>query len=90
MNSIIGDVTRETLSLMYKEARKTKNQQKIKVIFDIVGNIAMKRIQPYFYAIMAILVLLFLMNCFQFFYYIRAIMRYKIDLGVTDIHREYA
>ncbi len=71
MNSLLSALTSETLTFLYKEARRDKNQKKLSFIINTLINIAMQRIQVYMYAIMAILIILFLMNCFQFFYYIK-------------------
>jgi hypothetical protein len=71
MNSVLGSLTNETLSFLYKETRRKKNQKRISFVINTLIDIAIKRIQPYMYAIMAVLVVLFLMNCFQFLYYIR-------------------
>jgi hypothetical protein len=71
MDSIFGDVTKQALSLLYKETRSKKNQKKITYVIDTLVSIAIQRIQPYLYAIMAVLVIIFLMNCFQFFYYVK-------------------
>lgn len=73
LNSIIGDITHDTVRLIYKEARKKRNQRKIAYVINLIADMATSQAQPYFYAIMAILVLLFLMNCFQFFFYVRYI-----------------
>lgn len=77
MNSILGDVTRETLSFLYKETHRKKNKKRITYIINTLVDIAIKRIQPYLYVIMAVLIILFLINCFQFFYYIRLIISNK-------------
>lgn len=76
MNALLGSFTNETLSLLYKEARREKNQKRISFIINTLLDIAIRRIQPYMYAIMAVLVVLFLMNCFQFFYYIKFAKQY--------------
>lgn len=76
MQSIIGSITNETLSFLYKEMRRKQNQKRIAFILNTLIDIAIKRIQPYMYAIMGVLVVLFIMNCFQFFYYIRLTKQY--------------
>jgi hypothetical protein len=78
MNSLLGAFTNETLSLLYKETRRKKNQKRISYIINTLIDISIKRIQPYMYAIMAVLVVIFLMNCFQFVYYIRLTKHYAV------------
>lgn len=75
MNSLVSDVTRETLSFAYKELCKEKNKTKVRNIINHVSTIAIERLQPYLYAIMAILIIMFLMNCFQFYYYLKYLIK---------------
>lgn len=70
-NSIVSDITKETLTLLYNESKKKHNKKKITYIINLIVNIALEKIQPYLYAIMAILIIMFLMNMFQFIYYIK-------------------
>lgn len=74
MNSLISDMTKDTLKYIYKETKKKTNQKKISYIIDTITRIAVEKLQPYMYAIMAILIILFLMNCFQFYYYLNIVM----------------
>lgn len=74
MDSLISDITKDTLNYIYKETKKKRNQKKISLIIDTITKIAIEKIQPYMYAIIAILIILFLMNCFQFYYYIKMVM----------------
>jgi hypothetical protein len=71
MNSIIGDLTSDTISIIFKECEKNKNKKRIKYIINNILDVAFGNIKPYLYTIMGILILLFLMNLFQFYYYIR-------------------
>ena len=87
MKSLFGDITKETINLIYKECEKDKNKQRLSYIINNITNIAFKNIQPYLYTIMAILVLLFLMNCFQFYYYIKLfiINNKQLNIQLDDI-----
>lgn len=85
MTSLIGAFTSETLSFLYKETRRKKNQKRIAFIINTLIDIAIQRIQPYMYAIMAVLVVLFLMNCFQFFYYITFTKQYAAHFLQTTL-----
>jgi hypothetical protein len=71
MNSIIGDLTSDTISIIFKECEKNKNKKRIQYIINNILDVAFGNIKPYLYTIMGILILLFLMNLFQFYYYIR-------------------
>jgi hypothetical protein len=77
MKSIIGDLTTETISLIFRECEKDKNKRRLSNIINNIINIAFENIKPYLYTIMAILVLLFVMNCFQFYYYIKLFLTSK-------------
>lgn len=74
-DSVFGDLTHDLIGYCYKQFLKERNQNKINHVIDILANMAIRRIQPYMYAIMAILIILFLMNCFQFYYYVKFAMR---------------
>lgn len=84
MKSVIQDLTTETISLLYKECEKENNKKKLTYIFNNIINIAFKNIKPYLYTIMAILILLFLMNCFQFYYYIKLTILSQKDRILFD------
>jgi cell division protein FtsL len=71
MKSIFSDLTKETISIVFKECEKEKNKHRIENFINKITKIAFTNIQPYLYTIMAILVLMFTMNCFQFYYYIK-------------------
>jgi hypothetical protein len=77
MKSIIGDLTTETISLIFRECEKDKNKRRLSNIINNITNIAFENIKPYLYTIMAILILLFVMNCFQFYYYIKLFLTNK-------------
>lgn len=87
MKSIIGDLTKETINLVYKECEKDKNKKILSNIINNITRIAFKNIQPYLYTIMGILILLFLMNCFQFYYYIQLFIlnNKQINIRLNDI-----
>jgi len=71
MYSLVGDATRDVINIVYKEVNKRHNKKKIRVIIDTLSEFLIIKIQPFMYAIIAILIILFLMNCFQFYYYIK-------------------
>lgn len=71
MTSLLSDLTKDTITLLYNETKKNHNKKKITYMINLLVSIALEKIQPYLYAIMAILVIMFLMNIFQFVYYIK-------------------
>jgi hypothetical protein len=86
MKSVIGDLTSETISLVFKECEKEKNKRRLEKIMNNIINIAFENIKPYLYTIMAILILLFIMMCFQFYYYVKLfITNSKMDMDHVHI-----
>ena len=84
MKTLIGDLTSETISLIFREFEKPKNKKRLTHILDNLIDIGLNNIKPYLYTIMAILILLFLINCFQFYYYFKfRITNIKIDDIIT-------
>jgi hypothetical protein len=75
VNSIVGDLTRETIDFIYAQTKRKKNKQKIEYIKSYITNILFADIQPYLYTIMGILIVGFVLNCFQFYYYIKLFMK---------------
>ena len=71
VNSIVGDITRECIDFIYNQTKRKKNKQKIQYIVNNLTNIIFENIQPYLYTILAVLIIMFLMNLFQFYYYIK-------------------
>jgi hypothetical protein len=86
MKSLLSDLTTETISLLYKECEKDKNKQRITTMLNNMINIALTNIKPYLYTIMALLILLFLMNCFQFYYYVKyVILSQQSNIKLNDL-----
>lgn len=71
VNSIVGDITRECIDFIYTQSKRKKNKQKIQYIIRNLTNIIFENIQSYLYTILAVLIIMFLMNLFQFYYYIK-------------------
>jgi hypothetical protein len=74
MKSVLGDLTSETIGIIFKECEKEKNKRRIETIINNIINIALDNIKPYLYTIMAILILMFLINFVQFYYYIKLVL----------------
>ena len=68
---MLGDITNEIINLIYIETKKKKNKKKIKTVIDSFFDVVFSDIKPYLYTILGILVLIFLINVFQFYYYIK-------------------
>lgn len=85
MKSLMGDLTKDLFDFILHECDKNKNKKKITSIINNITNAALNNIKPYLYTIMSILVLLFLMNCFQFYYYIKLFILNNKSLNIDDI-----
>lgn len=84
MDSMIGDITSQSLKLIYKETQKEHNKIRIRNIISNITKSALTVFQPYFYAIMGILILMFLANCFQFYYYIKTFASLDIKAQLNE------
>jgi hypothetical protein len=71
VNSLVGDLTNEIIDFIYSQTRKKNNKKKIKYIIDTLTKLLFGDIKPYLYTILAMLFIMFIINCFQFYYYIR-------------------
>lgn len=74
MKSVLGDLTSETIGIIFRECEKEKNKRRIETIINNIINIALDNIKPYLYTIIAILLILFLINFLQFYYYIKLVI----------------
>lgn len=72
-------ITDETISLIYKQTQKDKNKRRIEYILNNLLDISLRRIQPYLYSIMAVLILIFTINCVQFYYYSKTIIKHSVS-----------
>ena len=75
----VGPVFDGTYSRMTVTSRGSENDveqitKQINKIINHITTIAFDYIKPYLYTIMAILITLFIMNCLQFYYYIKLII----------------
>jgi hypothetical protein len=88
-NSLVADLTRETIDFIYSQTRRKKNKQKIQYIMNYLTNLIFADLQPYLYTILAVLILMFLINLFQFYYYVRLFLKnaslQNISLSEFDI-----
>jgi len=87
MNTLFSDATHETINFIYKETQKQKNKKKLEDIITFLFKAALKPILPYLILIVSILILLFLMNCFQFFYYIKYVLNAKNTFLINELNK---
>jgi len=80
VNSLVGDLTNEIIDFVYSQTRKKNNKKKIKYIIDTLTKLLFGDIQPYLYTILAMLFIMFIINCFQFYYYIRLFVDNKTKI----------
>jgi hypothetical protein len=76
---MIDIITDETISLIYKHTQKEKNKKKLENIINNLLDISLRRINPYLYSIMAVLILIFVINCVQFYYYTNTIIKNLVN-----------
>jgi len=84
VNSLFGDITNEIIDYIYAQTKKRKNKQKIKYIVDTCVNMLFSNVQVYFYTILITLILIFCLNCFQFYYYIRLFSRVTSNISIPN------
>lgn len=85
VNSIFGDLTHEIIEFIYTQTRRKSNKRKIKYIIDTLTTVAFGDVKPYLYTILAILILIFLMNCFSFYYYIKLFVKSNPNININSI-----
>jgi hypothetical protein len=79
--SFLSKATREIFSNVYKEIKNEKNKKQIYAIVDFFFEMFLQQVRPYFYAIVCILLVMFAMNCVQFYYYLKIVIKHnKIDI----------
>jgi hypothetical protein len=85
INPLLGDITTEIIDYIYIQTHKKKNKRKIKYIIDTLTTVAFGDVKPYLYTILAILILMFLMNCFNFYYYITLFVKSNPNFKMSSI-----
>jgi len=79
VNSIAEDLTNETINFIYMQIKRKKNKQKIKYVINYITNLLLDEIKPYLLTTLAVLILMFIMNISQFYYYIKYSLTNHID-----------
>ena len=72
---ITYSITQEMIKHFLTIIRESNNYNKIKGIIDDLTSTILNKVAPYLYSILAILVIMFFMNCFQFYYYLRSMSK---------------
>jgi hypothetical protein len=85
INSLVGDLTHEIIEYIYLQTKRKSNKKKIKYILNILTSIAFGDVKPYLYTILAILILMFLMNCFSFYYYIKLFVKSNPNFNMSTL-----
>jgi len=70
MSFITSDIFREIIRNCYYELKVPRNEKKVKYIINSITNIVLKDFRFQINIVVAILVLMFIMNCTQFYFYI--------------------
>lgn len=70
MDNIFSEITSNIIKKIYIETIKPKNKKRLEKIVSVITMILLKKIQPYIFGILTMLVILFLMNILQFYYYL--------------------
>lgn len=84
VNSLVGDVTTELINYLHIQLKKKKNKRKVKTIINILTDFVFNDIKPYLYTILAILIIMFIINLFQFYYYIKLFIDSKSSLQIPN------
>lgn len=66
---LLSDVVSDCINIAYQEVKKDNNKRRLKFIINKIKKMIFKEIEPYLYAIIAILIIMISMNVFQFYYY---------------------
>jgi|LauGreSBDMM110SN_4_FD.fasta_scaffold470907_1 hypothetical protein len=77
MNGIVSELMSSVLNCL----TENDNYNKVQHVFSYFISIMMQKISPYLYSIMAILIIMFIMNCFQFYYYIKLMLHNNVNVA---------
>ena len=77
MNGIVSELMSSVLNCL----TENDNYNKAQHVFSYFISIMMEKISPYLYSIMAILIVMFIMNCFQFYYYIKLMLHNNVNVA---------
>ena len=77
---ITNEIFTHCVNILKKHVNESEkdNNNILRPILNKVMNIILNKVSPYLYSIMAILIIMFFMNCFQFYYYIKMMLATNI------------
>lgn len=67
---MLSEITTELVRNIYEELKKKKNKHRLEIIISEVSSILFKNLQPYILAVLVMLIILFIMNVMQFYFYL--------------------
>lgn len=83
--SLIGKATHNFISLITKELQKNKNKKNISEITKYLISLILDKINPYFYTLLIMLIIMFIMNFVQFYYYMKILIKTnKQNIAFTE------
>lgn len=85
--TFISKATKDFFYYINKELEKEKNKKNISTVTSYFSKLILERFTPYFYTLLCILIIMFVMNCVQFYYYLKIILKidkYKITSALIS------
>ena len=73
--SLIGKETHNFISIIAKEMHKNKNKKNLSEITKYLVSLILDKINPYFYTLLIMLIIMFIMNFVQFYYYMKILIK---------------
>jgi flagellar biosynthesis protein FlhB len=67
---MLSDITNELIKSIYLELKKKKNKQRLEVIISEISSLLFKTLHPYIIGVLVMLIILFIMNVMQFYFYL--------------------
>lgn len=83
VHNLTYDITEEIINHLQDLLLQPKNSKRIQQIMEYVVTYLLKHISPYLYVILSVLIIMFLMNCFQFYYYVKMFIDNSKQLNVN-------
>ena len=85
---ILDTLIEDTINIVHAQYRKETNKNKIDEILDHAFKTLLDKISPYFILIVTLLSVLTIMNCVQFYYYIRIFLKQVANTNKAEIIKE--